>query len=206
MKIIPCTIWFVVQHNIFINWLTPETDGTLSLLVRSLLRQVLQSNKFCNFEWGFCTSQQVFWSILHKQTAPLVSWFEVVPHTRSKGFRSGLIEGHIRIVPDHDKASSMFHSRDSHLFLVCFIFASVNIELMCFAKKFVLSSLSIGNFPRSWIDLSTYSLANCSLSFLWFILNRGVLFGNLPCSPFWLKWQQMVWFDTVPWPWCSPLN
>ncbi len=38
-----------------------------------------------------------------------------------------------KVAPEHNRASSMFH--DSVLFFVCFIFTSVNIELMRLAKK-----------------------------------------------------------------------
>lgn len=40
-----------------------------------------------------------------------------------------------KAAPEHNWTSSMFHSRDSVLFLICLIFLSVNIELMCLTKK-----------------------------------------------------------------------
>uniref|UniRef100_A0AAQ5YUB4 G-protein coupled receptors family 1 profile domain-containing protein n=1 Tax=Amphiprion ocellaris TaxID=80972 RepID=A0AAQ5YUB4_AMPOC len=55
-----------------------------------------------------------------------------------------------KAAPEHNRTSSMFHSRDSVLFFICFISASVNIELMC-QKVPVLSRLTIGHSPRSFV-------------------------------------------------------
>lgn len=47
-----------------------KNDGALNILLHILLRQSLQSNDSCNWQWYFCTLAGIFGQM---QTAPVVS-------------------------------------------------------------------------------------------------------------------------------------
>lgn len=121
------------------------------------------------------------------------SWDFIVPCTDSR-----------HPVPDVTKQPQKILAPPPRFTLVFFslcasFFASLNIELMwpmCCQKAPVLSHLSRGHSPRSFVA-GQHAFWQISVSlFLWLAFNSDVLLGRPPLRPLWCKRRRMVWSDT----------
>ena len=111
-----------------------------------------------------------------------------------------------KAAPEHYRASFMCHSKYGVLFFVCFIIASVNIELMWLAKKLQLCLIGPKDILPKALWLVNMYFGKVQSCFFMIFFHQWCPSWSSSIKSTLAQTVMMVRLDTdFPWPWSSPL-